>query len=113
MHLGCTKEEKLFTHLVSIDIDLFFHPIAVTTDRVEDTICYRKIVEHIQEYVQDKKFNLIEYLARSLHRSICVLIEKEGHSISDLHITVHKVNPPVPGIYGGVYFTYCGLEKKQ
>ncbi|MDE5056158.1 dihydroneopterin aldolase [Wolbachia endosymbiont of Drosophila bicornuta] len=64
VHLGYSAEEKYHSQLVSVNIDFTFksHHLGLTTDRLEDTICYLEVVQSIQSLVQSKQFNLIEHL---------------------------------------------------
>ncbi|AZU37339.1 dihydroneopterin aldolase [Wolbachia endosymbiont of Bemisia tabaci] len=109
VHLGCSVEEKFFPQLVSIDVDFTFKspPSGLTTDQLKDTICYLEVVQNIQSLVQGKQFNLIEHLTHEIYRSINNLLLRKKHIISSVKVTTHKTAPPVPGVHGGVFFTYC------
>ncbi|WP_265025286.1 MAG: dihydroneopterin aldolase [Wolbachia endosymbiont of Ephestia elutella] len=109
VHLGCSAEEKFSPQLVSIDIDLTFKspPSGLTTDQLKDTICYLEVVQNIQSLVQGKQFNLIEHLTHEIYRAINNLLLRKKHIISSVRVTTHKIAPPVPGVHGGVFFTYC------
>lgn len=106
VHLGCSAEEKFFPQLVSIDVDFTFKspPSGLTTDQLKDTICYLEVVKNIQSIVQGKQFNLIEHLTHDIYRMINDLFMQKEHSV---RVTTHKIAPPVPGVHGGVFFTYC------
>nr|WP_245970164.1 dihydroneopterin aldolase [Wolbachia endosymbiont of Bemisia tabaci] len=107
--MGCSVEEKFFPQLVSIDVDFTFKspPSGLTTDQLKDTICYLEVVQNIQSLVQGKQFNLIEHLTHEIYRSINNLLLRKKHIISSVKVTTHKTAPPVPGVHGGVFFTYC------
>ncbi|WP_375604203.1 dihydroneopterin aldolase [Wolbachia endosymbiont of Anurida maritima] len=109
VHLGCSAEEKFSPQLVSIDIDLTFKspPSGLTTDQLKDTLCYLEVVRNIQYFVQGKQFNLIEHLTHEIYRAINNLLLRKKHIISSVKVTTHKTAPPVPGVHGGVFFTYC------
>lgn len=109
VHLGCSVEEKFSPQLVSIDVDFTFKspPSGLTTDQLKDTICYLEVVQNIQSLVQGKQFNLIEHLTHEIYRSINNLLLRKKHIISSVKVTTHKTAPPVPGVHGGVFFTYC------
>lgn len=109
VHLGCSAEEKFSPQLVSIDVDFTFKspPSGLTTDQLKDTICYLEVVQNIQSLVQGKQFNLIEHLTHEIYRSINNLLLRKKHIISSVKVTTHKTAPPVPGVHGGVFFTYC------
>ncbi|WP_438456243.1 dihydroneopterin aldolase [Wolbachia endosymbiont of Kerria lacca] len=109
VHLGCSAEEKSSPQLVSIDVDFTFKspPSGLTTDQLKDTICYLEVVQNIQSLVQGKQFNLIEHLTHEIYRAINNLLLRKKHIISSVRLTTHKIAPPVPGVHGGVFFTYC------
>ncbi|XCA33413.1 MAG: dihydroneopterin aldolase [Wolbachia endosymbiont of Polyergus mexicanus] len=115
VHLGCSAEEKFHSQLVSVNIDFTFKssPLGLTTDRLEDTICYLEVVQSIQSLVQSKQFNLIEHLTHDIYRAINNLLVQKKHIISSIRVTTHKVAPPVPGVHGGVLFTYYNTLQEQ
>jgi dihydroneopterin aldolase len=115
VHLGCSAEEKFHSQLVSVNIDFTFKssPLGLTTDRLEDTICYLEVVQSIQSLVQSKQFNLIEHLTHDIYRAINNLLVQKKHIISSIRVTTDKVAPPVPGVHGGVLFTYCNTLQEQ
>ncbi|ACN95595.1 dihydroneopterin aldolase [Wolbachia endosymbiont of Carposina sasakii] len=108
VHLGYSAEEKYHSQLVSVNIDFTFKspPLGLTTDRLEDTICYLEVVQSIQSLVQSKQFNLIEHLTHDIYRTINNLVMQKKLIISSIGVTIHKVAPPVPSVHGGVFFTY-------
>ncbi len=105
VHLGCSEEEKYHPQLVRVDLTLSFPtpPLAMTTDRLEETVCYAQIVHHLQEAVEEKRFNLIEHLTHTLYD---VVRDYLGEHDVSLKICVNKMAPPVPGVHGGVSFSY-------
>ncbi|MFL3876820.1 dihydroneopterin aldolase [Wolbachia endosymbiont of Trichogramma kaykai] len=109
VHLGCSTEEKFSPQLVSIDADFTFKspPSGLTADQLKDTICYLEVVQNIQSLVHGKQFNLIEHLTHEIYRAINNLLLRKKHIISSVRVTTHKIAPPVPGVHGGVFFTYC------
>ncbi|SPR13135.1 dihydroneopterin aldolase [Orientia tsutsugamushi] len=115
VHLGCQEEERFYPQLVSVNIDFTFNspPLGVITDRLEDTVCYLEVVQHIQSLVQNKQFYLIERLTRDIYITINNLLLHKQNIISYIKVAVHKVAPPVPNMYGGVVFTYCNALQKQ
>ncbi|WP_250296559.1 dihydroneopterin aldolase [Wolbachia endosymbiont of Oedothorax gibbosus] len=115
VHLGCSAEEKFSPQLVSIDVGFTFKspPLGLTTDQLKDTLCYLEVVRNIQYFVQGKQFNLIEHLTHGIHRMINDFLLQKKHTISSIRVTTHKVTPPVPGVHGGVFFTYCSALQEQ
>ncbi len=109
IHLGCSNEEKFHPQLISFNINLDFNssPKGASTDSLEDTICYLRLVEAIKAYCKNKRFNLIECLTESIYKLIEQLLLPHYNLIASIKIITHKVSPPVEYVYGGVVFTYC------
>jgi len=72
VHLGWGEEEKLYPQMVSIDIEVIFKnpPKAITTDYLEDTICYAQLVQKVREVCAGGRFNLIERLVGDIHDAL-------------------------------------------
>lgn len=110
VHLGCSEQEKHHPQAVSIDIQVNFKepPQAIHTDSLEDAFCYLKAAELIQASLKDKQFNLIEHLASTVYDTLYQGMLQQPKLNMDLVIIVKKLSPPVPGVHGGVSFTYAG-----
>lgn len=112
VHLGHSSEEKYHAQLVSVNVELIFAdpPKALTTDSLEDTVCYFQIIQVIQRACQDKQFNLVEYLTAEIYTAVYQALSSQSQSvaIAGVNITVHKIHPPIPGLHGGILFTYSG-----
>ena len=109
IHLGCSDEEKFHPQLISFNISLDFNssPKGSSTDNLEDTICYLRLVEAIKAHCKNKRFNLIECLTESIHKLIKQLLLPHHNLIASIKIITHKVSPPIQDVHGGVVFTYC------
>lgn len=83
-------------------------PKGTVTDQLDDTVCYLKLVQAIQNLCQKKRFNLIEHLGYDVHQVVTTLLKDHSQNVADLKVTVRKIAPPVPGVHGGVTFTYAG-----
>jgi dihydroneopterin aldolase len=110
VRLGCYEHEKRRKRLVSIDIEIYFKepPLGVGTDRLEDTVCYAELAEHLRKAVEDKSFDLIERLSKYLHECSCEFLVKAGIKAALVKVTSHKVLPKALRINGGAFFTYVG-----
>lgn len=108
VHLGCRDEEKFHPQMISFDICINFAtpPVGADTDLLHDTVCYVDIVDRVTQYCQEKKFNLIECLASSVHKKISDSLVSHKHLPHSITVTLHKVSPPVPGVHGGVKWTH-------
>ena len=109
LHLGCSQEERFTPQLVSFNINLTFNspPIATITNKLEDTVCYAGIVENIQALCQTKQFNLIEYLAAVIYKTIDQSLGDKKNNITLISVKISKMSPPIPGVHGWVTFSYC------
>jgi dihydroneopterin aldolase len=104
VHLGCSDEEKFHPQMVSFSIDINFKtlPAGAQTDSLQDTVCYLDLVTIITRQCQEKKFNLVEHLAKSVHEKIAASLSAHIHQLQSITVTLHKISPPVPGVHGGV-----------
>jgi dihydroneopterin aldolase len=95
---------------VSFTIELEFKqaPRAVTTDRLEDTVCYFDLTGGIRALCEKKRFNLVEYLAAEVCKNVeaTLTAAKKRDDVAKITITVLKLAPPVPDVHGGACFIY-------
>ncbi len=65
--IGVYEWERLAPQTVRLDLDIGLpHSRACTTDLVDDTIDYGKVVTRIQQTLAEKKFSLVETLAEHI-----------------------------------------------
>ena len=104
VRLGCTLEERRLPQEVDLDFTIRFAeaPPGCRTDRLEDTVCYARLVEAARAHVEAREFALMERLSEELHG----LFKKGLPPHATLSLRVTKVHPPVPKILGGVSFSY-------
>ena len=102
--MGCSDEEKFHPQMISLTININFTnpPLGANTDLLQDTVCYLDIVRTVTLYCQNNRFNLIEYLAKSVHQKISDSLESYIHQLQSITVTLHKISPPIPGVHGGV-----------
>ena len=77
------------------------------TDKLEDTVCYLACVQNIERLCHSRSFNLIEHLTAEIHKEIARTLGDKRKDISEITVILCKMAPPVPGVHGGVFFTYC------
>ena len=108
VYLGCREHEKRKKQLVSVAIEINLQniPKGADTDRLEDTICYSMLTKHIQNFVKDRKFHLIEKLSKDICDCIYMFLMAKQYSALVIKVTVHKNMSSVSAIKGGVFFTY-------
>jgi dihydroneopterin aldolase len=76
------------------------------TDKLEDAVCYSRIVKAITSFCQTRSFNLLEHLAASIHKVVDSSIISHRNLVASIYIRACKVSPPNKDIYGGAAFTY-------
>ena len=105
VNLGCTLEEQATAQEVLVSLEFRFHaaPAGLTTDRLEDTLCYAELSQLIKQVSEAKPYHLIEKLAGDLF----VELGERTRAHATLGLKVHKVRPPVKDLIGGTQYV-CG-----
>ncbi|MFI5342713.1 MAG: dihydroneopterin aldolase [Chlamydiales bacterium] len=103
--LGCSVEEKSNPQPVDVDIriNLSKEPFGCHSDQLIDVICYKAITEQVIEFVKNRSFNLIEFLAARIFETVAKQIDRKGALIE---IVITKPNHPVPHVQKGIVFKY-------
>lgn len=103
--LGVYPKEQLKKQLVIVDAKISFQapPNGCFSDCLAETVCYDKLINHLKEALEDKKYQLIECLTRELGELIKGFFG-EGVKIS---VKVTKF-PESEGLVGGVTFEWEG-----
>jgi dihydroneopterin aldolase len=63
---GATKREKKEGQPFLFDVYVVAHDAGVRSDHLADTVDYTRLVEHVQEICESRRFNLIEALAAAV-----------------------------------------------
>lgn len=105
VRLGVTKEERAIPQEVRVTVELRFPeaPLAMNTDKLEDTIDYGDLAEAIRSRCEGPGFHLIEKMSQEIY----AMIRAQLLAAAEVGVWVHKVRPPVEGLTGGSRF-YCG-----
>jgi FolB domain-containing protein len=108
VHLGYSKQERYNPQCVSFDISItFFESLgAVFNDKLENGVCYKGIVDKVEETALEKDYDLIEHLSGSVYSVIKKHLEAKGYLKTFVSVKVTKTSPPVQNIHGGASFTY-------
>jgi dihydroneopterin aldolase len=95
--LGNDDEEKNAKRQIIIDVSLRFSQKnnACCSDNIDQTICYSKLIDFIEEKLHGASFNLIEKVAQFLYDEISEYLN--DMSISK-RIKVIKTSPPVKNL---------------
>lgn len=103
VNLGWRKKERSQEQRVLLTIDICFPkpPIACSTDKLADTICYATLIQRIREQLGEKHFHLVEHLAHDIYQIVKPLMLDKTKII----VSITKY-PEVEGLTGGVCFSY-------
>ena len=95
---GLTRMEREVGGRYSIDLELTFdYSKAIASDRIADTLDYRKVHRIVQEIGRGKSFRLIEALAGKIVATIF-----EQVNVEEVFIRVRKETPVLDGIVESV-----------
>ncbi len=95
---GLTRMEREVGGRYSIDLELTFdYSKAIATDRIADTLDYRKVHRIVPEIGRGKSFRLIEALAGKIVATVF-----EQVSVEEIFIRVRKETPVLDGIVESV-----------
>ena len=95
---GLTRMEREVGGRYSIDLELTYdYSKAIASDRIADTLDYRKVHRIVQEIGRGESFRLIEALAGKI---VATLFEQVG--AEEIFIRVRKETPVLDGIVESV-----------
>lgn len=93
-HHGHTAEEQAAGGRYSVDVQLALDLTKPSqTDRLEDTLDYRRANELVKQIGQTRRFHLVEGLAGAIADALL----KEFPQVQEIRITVRKYDPRMPG----------------
>ena len=104
VNLGCSLEEQSVPQEISFSVNIKFleSPPGEKTDSLHDTICYAVLCDRLAHHLSERKYNLIEKMAND-----CLSILRESCPNALIDLQLHKLQPPVANLYGGVTYS-CG-----
>ncbi|PYQ10740.1 MAG: dihydroneopterin aldolase [Acidobacteria bacterium] len=95
---GLTRMEREVGGRYSIDLELTYdYSKAIASDRIADTLDYRKVHKIVQEIGREESFQLIEALAGRIVAAIF-----EQFPVEEIFIRVRKETPVLDGIVESV-----------
>lgn len=76
LFLGWPNEERMRRQVVSFDIEIQYlaTPKACMSDDLQDTVCYRELIEQLRAKVCSKKYHLIEHVAQEIYGTLKSLL---------------------------------------
>ncbi|MFN4195075.1 MAG: dihydroneopterin aldolase [Thermosynechococcus sp.] len=97
-YTGALPEEQVLGQWFEIDIQLWFDMAqAAASDRLEDTLDYRPLLQAIEQLMQQQRFQLIETLAAEILK-LCLAPPQ----VQRAAVRVTKLAPPVPNFTGQI-----------
>lgn len=109
VYLGVSEAEKQSPQAISLDIEISASvlPKGIFSDQISDTLCYDQLLKTIKQKIeQHGSFNLIENLMACVYASVYHVLLPNFDKSTSLKVSVHKLNPPVPYLQGGVTSSY-------
>ncbi len=93
VRLGCSEEERSKPQWVEWSVECTWdsQPLACTSDRLQDAICYDQLSRRLAAVSEQKDYHLIEHLAVSGVEALLPLLS----SVSEVCLRVHKLAPPI------------------
>jgi 7,8-dihydroneopterin aldolase/epimerase/oxygenase len=95
---GFLPEEQVLGQWFEVDLAM---QVAVRSaglsDRIEDTLDYRSVIERVQTLVQTSRFALVERLAEAIATSIL-----EESQVQEVQVQLHKLHAPIPDFNGKI-----------
>lgn len=102
LYLGWPDDERLRKQTILLDIQILYPnaPRACATDHLDDTVCYRHLIESLRTELENKKFHLIEHVTQAVYLFLKSLTPTE----TKLTVSLTK-KPKISGL-GSVTFHY-------
>jgi dihydroneopterin aldolase len=100
VRIGHTAAEREKAQTLQIDLTIQFTqlPLACQTDKLNDTICYDKLVNNIKTFCRNKTFALLEHLAYQLYKFIKNIIRENVK----LNLQIKK-QPPIENLSNSIF----------
>jgi FolB domain-containing protein len=107
LSLGVSQQERSIPQSVHLYVKIFFPkiPSSCLNDKLDDTICYDKLVQHIKTFCYNKEFKLLEYVCFQIHAHLRETIDPA----LKLWLKIEKCNVPIAELEGGSSFSYGDL----
>ena len=101
-YTGFLPEEQVLGQWFEVDLTLWLDlAVAGRSDRIEDTLDYRGIIEIVQQVVKTSKFALLERLATVIADSV-LQSGSPGVTIQQVRVCLCKPAAPIPGFGGAI-----------
>lgn len=100
LFLGWPNEERMRRQIVSLDIEIQYPatPKACVSDDLQDTVCYRELIENLRANIGRKKYHLIEHVTQAAYD----ILKKQLPTTCQMSVSLTK-HPQIQGL-GSVTF---------
>lgn len=107
LSLGVGAAERATPQSVHMYLKIFFEklPLSCSNDKLDDTICYDKMVQCIKDYCHGKEFKLLEYACFQIHSHLREAIDAD----IKLWLKIEKCTTPIAELEGPSSFAYGDL----
>ncbi len=95
--LGLTKEEQSSEQEIRWTIE--YH---LKSSTEKDFICYESLSQKLTAYSKNNSFSLMESMVIFCFQKL----KQDFPQIESLRLCLHKVNPPIQNVKGGVIYEY-------
>jgi 7,8-dihydroneopterin aldolase/epimerase/oxygenase len=95
---GFLPEEKVLGQWFEVDLAMQVDVrSAGLSDRIEETLDYRGVIERVQTCVRTSRFALVERLAQAIADSVL-----EESAVQEVQVQLHKLHAPIPDFNGRI-----------
>ncbi len=102
-YTGALPEEQVLGQWFEVDLTLWLDlSIAGKSDRLEDTLDYRAIIEGVQHLVKTSKVKLLERLATTIADSVLHSESSSAIPLQRVQVCLTKLAAPIPDFLGKV-----------
>ena len=95
---GFLPEEQVLGQWFEVDVAM---QVAVRSaglsDRIDETLDYRSVIDRVQTLVKTSRFALVERLAQAIADSIL-----EESQVQEVQVQLHKLHAPIPDFNGKI-----------
>ena len=95
---GFLPEEQVLGQWFEVDVAMQVEVrSAGLSDRIEETLDYRQVIQRVQTLVQTSRFALVERLAQAIADGIL-----EEEQVQEVQVQLHKLHAPIPDFNGRI-----------
>jgi dihydroneopterin aldolase len=97
-YTGYLSEEQVLGQWFAVNLSLSLDLTLVgESDRLEDTLDYREIINLVKEIIHTSRYALVEKLAQAIAEGILGI-----NRVSEVRVELTKVSPPIPDFGGQI-----------